>query len=150
MEIFKPLAQITYQLLDDTLYQSGEVPEVFGKLGDRLGISLGFEHVALLLKNGLELLVVGDDTIVNDGKLVLGVGALGMRVDSGRLTVRGPAGVGHAGVTDERLGEVNILLLGNQLLDSSDLADLLVDEDLPLIFTIDGKTLMGVKMDGSA
>jgi hypothetical protein len=68
------------ELLDDGLGEVGEanggvlVVEVLGELGNALGIRLGLELEALGAQEGLELLVVGDDTIVDDGELPGGVG----------------------------------------------------------------------------
>jgi hypothetical protein len=69
----------TLKLLDDGLGQVGEtdvgvlVVDVLGQLGNALGVGLGLESEALALEKGLELLVVGNDTIVDDGELPRGV-----------------------------------------------------------------------------
>lgn len=69
----------TLKLLDDSLGQVGEtdagvlVVDVLGQLGNALGIGLGLELEALAREESLELLVVGDDTIVDDGELPVGV-----------------------------------------------------------------------------
>lgn len=63
------------KLLDDGLGKIGEanalilVIEILGKLSNALGIGLGLELEALAGEEGLQLLVVGDDTIVNNGEL---------------------------------------------------------------------------------
>ena len=68
-----------FQLLDHRLGEDGElnvrvlVVQVLGQLGDTLGVGLGLEAEALALQQGLQFLVVGDDTIVNDGELPGGV-----------------------------------------------------------------------------
>ena len=49
------------------------VVEVFGKLCNALGICFGLELESLALKEDLQLLVVGDNTIVDYGKLPSGV-----------------------------------------------------------------------------
>jgi hypothetical protein len=51
------------------------VVEELGELGDALGVGFGLEAEALGLEQSLELLVVGDDAIVDDGELPVGVGA---------------------------------------------------------------------------
>ena len=67
------------ELLDDGLDEGGEidvrvlVEDVLGQLCDGLGVGLGLESEALGLEQSSQLLVVGDDTIVNDGELPLGV-----------------------------------------------------------------------------
>lgn len=67
------------QLFDDGLDEGGEVNvrvlvvNVLGELGNGLGVGLSLELEALGLKESLEFLVVGDDTVVDDGKLPVGV-----------------------------------------------------------------------------
>jgi hypothetical protein len=52
------------------------VVEVLCELGNALGIGLGLELEALSAEEGLELLVVGDDTIVDDGEFPGGIGSV--------------------------------------------------------------------------
>ena len=65
----------TLQLLDDCLRERGElevwvlVVEVFGKLGNALGVCVGLESEASTFEKSLQLLIVGDDTIVDDREL---------------------------------------------------------------------------------
>jgi hypothetical protein len=67
------------KLLNDCLCKDREldvrvlVVDVFGELSDRLGVGLGLELEAPALEKGLELLVVCDDAVVDDGKLPVGV-----------------------------------------------------------------------------
>lgn len=69
------------ELADDGLGEGGEVDvgvqavEVLCELCDALGVGFGLEAVALALEEGLELLVVCDDAVVDDGELPLGVGS---------------------------------------------------------------------------
>jgi hypothetical protein len=62
----------TLQLCDDRLCERSEVDrgvlvvDVLGELGDTLGVRLALENLALALEQGLQLLVVGNDTIVDD------------------------------------------------------------------------------------
>jgi hypothetical protein len=49
------------------------VVQVFCKLGNALGVCFGFETEASALKESPKFLVIGDDTVVNDGKLPLGI-----------------------------------------------------------------------------
>jgi hypothetical protein len=68
------------KLLDDSLNEGGESEvgvlgvDVQGKLRDGLGVSLRLELVALALEQRLQLLVVCDDTVVDDSKFPVGVG----------------------------------------------------------------------------
>ena len=69
----------TLKLQDDSLGQVGQadgrvlVVQVLGQLGNALGIGLGLESEALALEQSLELLVIGDDTIVNDAEFPCGI-----------------------------------------------------------------------------
>ena len=45
------------------------VIEIFGELCDTFGVCLGFELEAFAFEQSLELLVVGNDTVVNDSEL---------------------------------------------------------------------------------
>jgi hypothetical protein len=69
----------TLELFDDSLAESGEVDvwvgvvEVFGEFGNAFSVGLSLKLETLALQKSLELLVVGDDTIVNDDKLGLGI-----------------------------------------------------------------------------
>lgn len=72
----------TLQLLNNGLGQDSElnigvlVVEVLGKLRNALGIGLSLETETLALQKGLQFLVVGDNTVVDDGKLPGGIGAV--------------------------------------------------------------------------
>lgn len=65
----------TLELVNDSLGEVGEanigvlVVQVLGELSNALGVGFGLELEALGAQEGLELLVVGDDTIVDDGEL---------------------------------------------------------------------------------
>src|SRR5690606_23871851 len=50
------------------------IMDVLGELGNALGIRLGLEPEALALEQSLQLLVVGDNAIVDNGELPVGVG----------------------------------------------------------------------------
>ena len=50
------------------------------ELGDALGVSLGLEHVALGHQELLDVLVVGDDAVVDNNELVIFSGSVGMGV----------------------------------------------------------------------
>ena len=135
----------TLQLLDNSLDQAGEVEvrvlveDELGQLGNGLSIGLGLEAHALGLQEHPQFLVVGDDTVVDDGELPLGVGAVRVAVNPAGRAVGGPSGVCNTGVVVEDLCEVGLLLL-DELLQLGDLADLLVGKDLVLLVAIDGNT----------
>lgn len=71
----------TLELVDNGLGEVGEanlgvlVVDVLGELGNALGIGLGLKLEALALEKNLQLLVVGNDTIVDDGEFPGGVGS---------------------------------------------------------------------------
>jgi len=80
---------VTYQLLDDGLDKRSEgqvsiglfsVIDILCELGNTLSVSLALKDIAILLQDSLELLVVGDDTVVNDGELAGRVRSVRMRV----------------------------------------------------------------------
>ena len=70
----------TLQLLDDGLDERGEAEvgvlsvDVLGELRDGLSVGLSLELVALALEQSLQLLVVCDDTVVDDREFPVGVG----------------------------------------------------------------------------
>jgi hypothetical protein len=98
--------------------------------------------VTPLLKNEPELLVVGDDAVVNDGELVVGVGAVRVAVCGTGLAVGGPAGVSHGGLGEKGLAEVD-LCLGGVLAEGSDLSDLLEQQDFAGLVAVDLETCRG-------
>jgi hypothetical protein len=80
---------VTYQLLDDSLDERSEgqvsiglfsVIDILCELGNTLSVSLALKDIAILLQDSLELLVVGNDTVVNDGELAGSVRSVRMRV----------------------------------------------------------------------
>jgi hypothetical protein len=80
---------VTYQLLDDGLDKRSEgqvsiglfsVIDILCELGNTLSVSLALKDIAILLQDSLELLVVGNDTVVNDGELAGSVRSVRMRV----------------------------------------------------------------------
>ena len=113
--------------------------DVLGQLGNGLSVGLGLETHALGLQEHAQFLVVCDDTVVDNGELPLGVGAVRVAVDSAGGTVGGPSGVCNTGVVVKDLGHVGLLLL-DELLQLGDLANLLEGKDLVLLVAIDGNT----------
>ena len=71
-----------FQLLNNGFGEGGEVDtwvcivDEFGQLCDTFGIGFGLELEAFRLEDGLEFLVVGDDTVVDDGELEIWVGSI--------------------------------------------------------------------------
>lgn len=52
------------------------IVEVFGKFGDALGVCLRLESEPLAFEECLQLLVVGNDAIVNDRKFPIRIGSV--------------------------------------------------------------------------
>ena len=81
----------TLKLLNDSLGKIGKantlilVVEVLGKLGNALSIGFSLELKAFASEEGLELLVVGNDTIVDDAELPVRVRPLQQLVNSSSL-----------------------------------------------------------------
>jgi hypothetical protein len=63
---------------------------------------------------------------------------VGMAIESGRLTMRGPTSVGNAGMRVEDLCQVHSRL-GDELLELCNFSDLLEGVDLVLLVAIDSK-----------
>ena len=79
------------------------VEEVFGELCNALGIGLGLKAETLALEEGLELFVVGDDTIVNDSELPLGIRAVLWSAKEATLNTLGLTGEdGSSGWMEDR------------------------------------------------
>ena len=136
---------------------------VLGKLCNDLGVGLGLEFVAFGLEQSLQFLVVGNDTIVDNGEFPFGVGSViavvsrrftallceshktlrnipvRMAVETGRFAVSGPASVCNTGVGIKDLLHVYIALF-NELTEFGNLADLLESKHFILLVTIDGQT----------
>lgn len=137
----------TLKLLQDGLDELREVHALVGlrvvnvlcEDGRRLGVGLALELVAALLEDKTESSCVGDDTIVDDGELRLGVGLERVAVDDGGRSVGRPARVGDRDLGEEGLAGVYIGL-GNLLAEASDLADLLEEEHLSRLVTVDTDT----------
>jgi hypothetical protein len=166
----------TLKLLDDGLDKRGEAQiwvlavDVLCELGDGLGVGLRLELEALALEQGLELLVVCDDTIVDDGELPVGVGPgydesawrlfyihiyilffffgkniIGSDIPVGvAVDTRWGAVRGPSSVSNTGVRVEDLVevefLLLNKLLQRSHLANLLDSIDLILLVTVDGKT----------
>lgn len=74
------------------------VVEVLCEFGNALCIGLRLELVAFGLQEGLKLLVVCDDAVMDDRKFPGRVGTVRVTVEARRGTVGGPTGVGNTGV----------------------------------------------------
>lgn len=57
----------------------------------------------------LDVFVVGDDSVVHDHKLLLGIATLRMRVQLGRCTVSRPSGVRNADMIVDRLVQTEVV-----------------------------------------
>lgn len=122
------------------------VPNVFAEDGDTLSVGVSPESIASLLQNVFQLLVVGDDTVVDQAEFGDGVADVRVAVAGVGNTVGGPSSVSHRSLRDEDLGHVDLFgsitvrgvlgawewssnALGDVLSKGSDFADLLEEDD---------------------
>lgn len=123
MTRFENKSKGTFEFLDDRLDEVGKVQSLVGlrvvdvvtKHSNGFGISVGAEGVSSLLEHELNLLVVGDDTIVNQTELVAGIAGVRVAVQGAGLTVSSPSSVGHRGLSDKGLGHVDNANIGRFL-----------------------------------
>jgi hypothetical protein len=54
------------------------VEDVFRELGNTFGICLRFKGISLVLQDGLQFTIIGDDAVVHDDKLGLGITPAGL------------------------------------------------------------------------
>jgi hypothetical protein len=135
-----------YQFLDDCLDKGMEayrlarslllVKQVQRQLGGAFRVSLALKLVALLLEERPDVLVVGDDPVVDDGELVLGIAAMRMRVDRRGLSVGSPARVRHSDVAVEGLAHVHLSLLRNEGAERGNLSHLFKQKNLGIVVSV--------------
>lgn len=163
-------AEGTLELLHDSLREDSEVnvrllvEQVLGQLSDALGISLCLEAEALALQQSSEFLVVGDDSIMDNGELPVHVRSVDvkgvfisifnrkrgtiwaydmnlpvrMAVLAGRSTVGSPACVSNTSMRLKSLGQVRLALI-NELLQFCNLSNLFVGSHFLLLVAVNGK-----------
>ena len=105
------------------------VVDELGELGNSLSVGFRLKSVALGLEERLDFTVVGNDTIVDNDKLIVQVRALGVAVDGLGLAVSSPSSVGNTGVALKDLVLINVLRV-NVLLEQMDLTNLVEDLDI--------------------
>lgn len=111
----------THKFLDDSLDKLREVeplvgltiPDIFTKHSNDFGVGVTVESIAALEKNKLELLIVGNDTIMDQAELGLHVADVRVTVTRTGDTVSSPTGMCHRGLAEENLGHINLLLRGH-------------------------------------
>jgi len=109
------------------------------ELGDDLSVGLGLESVAALLQERLDVLVVGDDTVVNDHEAILLVRTLWMRVEFAGWPVSGPTRMRNATMLRNNVIDVAACnLLGYFIFQHLHLAGLLEEQNALSIFTVNG------------
>ena len=147
---FEDESKRSLKLLDNGLDELSEVEtlvgltvvNVFAEGRNDLSVGVGVENVTSLVQDVFELFVVGDDTIVDQAKLGDSVADVRVAVEGGWNTVRRPSCVGHRGLRDKDFAHIDLLssialgagervgdALGNVFSQSSDLADLLEEND---------------------
>lgn len=115
------------------------VVNVFSEDSNGFGISLRLEIVSSLLQDESEFSGIGDNTIVNNHKLVLGRRSNGMAVTLRRRSVGSPSCVGDRDLRDEVLGRIDVGLC-DLLAQANDFAYFLEEEDCFRRIAIDAKT----------
>jgi hypothetical protein len=134
------------------------IEDVFGQLGDTFGVGFGLKLESLLFEEELEFLVVGNDTIVNDGEFPCWVGSDGkkivsidvmilendnkpvwMTIDSGWWTMSCPSSVCNTSVAFEDLFEIDVGAV-NHFSEFDNLANFFKGNDIAIFISVDGKT----------
>ena len=136
----------TLQFLQDSFHQCGEcellvvmsVVNVFGENSDCLGISLSLKLETALLENEAELCAVGNNTVVDNDEIRVGVGANGMAIDFRWWAMSGPAGMGDGDLGDERLVYIEGRS-GDFLAEASDFAYFLEEDHGSWLIAINAK-----------
>ena len=82
------------------------VIDIFGKDGNGLRVRLALKLVATVLENEAEGGGIGDDTVVHDDEIVVGIGAQRVAVDDRGRAVGGPSRVCNRDLRIENLGSV--------------------------------------------
>ena len=159
---FEEETESALKLLDDSLCKGGEVNiwvgivEEFGKFCNAFSIGVSLEFEALALKESLELFVVRDDAVVDNGELPLGIGSricqlsigrvldvfnipVWMAVQSGRLAVCGPTSVRNTRVGVKGLCHVDAGA-SNELTELDHFAHLFECKDLILLVAVNSET----------
>jgi len=133
------------ELFENSLDEFGEgglllvlVVDVLCEDCDGLRVRLAREHVAALLEDEAELGAVGDDAVVDDDELGVGIGAVGVAVAGRRRTMGCPAGVGDGDLGDGCLLDVDGRC-GDLLAETGDLADLLEVDDVARLVAVDAE-----------
>jgi hypothetical protein len=137
----------TLEFFQDSFHQCGEcellvvmsVVNVFGENSDCLGIGLSLKLETALLENKAELCTVGNDTVVDNNEIRVGVGANGMAIDFRWWAVSSPPGMGDGDLGDESLVYVEGRS-GDFLAEASNLAYFLEEDDGSWLIAINTKT----------
>jgi hypothetical protein len=137
----------TLQFLQDSFHQSGEcellvvmsVVHVFGENSDCLGIGLSLKLETALLENEAELCAIGNDTVVDNDEIRVGIRANGMAIDFRWWAMSGPPGMGDGDLGDESLVYVEGRG-GDFLAKASDFAYFLEEDNGSWLIAINAKT----------
>lgn len=136
----------TFELLQNCLDEVREgglllvlIENVFCEDGDGFSISLSLELVPSLLEDEAQLGVVGNDAVVDDDKLGVGIGGDGVAISLRRGSVGGPASVGDGNLLHEGLVDIDGGR-GDLLAETGYFANLLEKVDLTGLVAIDDET----------
>lgn len=108
----------THKLLHDSLDKFSEVeslvgltiPNIFAQYSNDFSVGVAVESIATFEKDKLELLIIGNDTIMNQAELGLHVADVRMTITRAGDTVSSPTGMCHRGLAEEKLGHIDLLL----------------------------------------
>ena len=115
------------------------VEDVLGKDSNSLGIGIALKIVPTLLQNLSQCSAVGDDAIVNDEKLRLGVGADRVAIALRRRTMSSPSRMSDRDLSGASLLNIKIRC-GDLLAQTSNLANFFKVFNCSRFITVDGKT----------
>lgn len=115
--------------------------QVMDEFCDDFRVSFAFEFVSALFQERLDILVVGDDSVMDDHERVFDVRTLWMRVEVAGDTVSSPSRVRDSNVT--RHWRVDVLighLLSNGILQNLNLSSRLDEQNVLVVNGVDGDT----------
>jgi hypothetical protein len=115
------------------------VVNVFSKDSHGLRIGFGLKLKTALLENKAEFCIVGNNPVVDNDEIRVGVGANGMTINFGWRAMSGPSGMGDRDLGYERLVDIE---RGRRyfLTEASDLADFLEEDNCSGLIAINTKT----------
>lgn len=109
--------------------------DVLGEDGSSLSVSLRLKVVPTLLKYEAQSSRIGDDTVMHNRKLALGIRPYWVAITGGGRTVSRPASMRNRDLRYEGFGSINGRL-GDLFAQACDLADLLEEDNLAWLIAV--------------